>query len=219
STASTGSRVSTVSREENVFVIVQYGLRTYLPPDMSWLGMVLQIYVHKYIQGGVGSRSRAGYTDNVTQGIQNLAMSLCPDLGTKGSVDHESVNEKSLEKDKGVLIEYMKTYLGSSSFVWQRRRAIYLVATGSVTLGSPYGATHRSLRSSESHCSGLIIPMSEVEQPRSRWSRLDPRMSPLSSLGVVTVLFCDGSFIRWEKLWLGRRYCGIRELGISDLRL
>ncbi|GJY06607.1 DNA polymerase-like protein [Tanacetum coccineum] len=32
--------------------------------------------------------------------LQNLAMSLCPDLGTKGSVDHESVNEKSLEKDK-----------------------------------------------------------------------------------------------------------------------
>jgi hypothetical protein len=28
--------------------------------------------------------------------------------------------------------------------------------------------------------------MSEVEQLRSRWSRLDPRMSPLSSLGVVT---------------------------------
>ncbi|GJV48178.1 DNA polymerase [Tanacetum coccineum] len=32
--------------------------------------------------------------------LQNLAMSLCPDLGTKGSVDHESVNEKSLEKEK-----------------------------------------------------------------------------------------------------------------------
>nr|GEV66094.1 hypothetical protein JCGZ_22892 [Tanacetum cinerariifolium] len=28
--------------------------------------------------------------------------------------------------------------------------------------------------------------MSEVEQLRSRWSRLDPRMSSLSSLGVVT---------------------------------
>ncbi|CAI9263956.1 unnamed protein product [Lactuca saligna] len=74
----------------------------------------------------------------------------------------------------------------SSSFVRQRRRAIYLVATGSATLGSPYGATHRSLRSSESHCSGPRIPMSEVEQLRSRWSRLDPRMSPLSSLGVLT---------------------------------
>ncbi|KAI3488864.1 hypothetical protein L1887_44318 [Cichorium endivia] len=73
-----------------------------------------------------------------------------------------------------------------SSFVRQRRRAIYLVATGSATLGSPYGATHRSLRSSESHCSGPRIPMSEVEQLRSRWSRLDPRMSPLSSLGVLT---------------------------------
>nr|GEZ53583.1 hypothetical protein [Tanacetum cinerariifolium] len=34
--------------------------------------------------------------------LQNLAMSLCPDLGTKGSVDHESVNKKSLEKDKEV---------------------------------------------------------------------------------------------------------------------
>ncbi|KAL4553930.1 hypothetical protein LXL04_039974 [Taraxacum kok-saghyz] len=56
----------------------------------------------------------------------------------------------------------------------------------SATLGSPYGATHRSLRSSESHCSGPRIPMSEVEQLRSRWSRLDPRMSPLSSLGVIT---------------------------------
>nr|GFB43522.1 DNA polymerase [Tanacetum cinerariifolium] len=32
--------------------------------------------------------------------LQNLAMSLCPDLGTKGSVDHESVNEKRLEKEK-----------------------------------------------------------------------------------------------------------------------
>lgn len=29
--------------------------------------------------------------------------------------------------------------------------------------------------------------MSEVEQLRSRWSRLDPRMSPLSSLGVLTL--------------------------------
>ncbi|GJV83480.1 putative ribonuclease H-like domain-containing protein [Tanacetum coccineum] len=67
-----------------------------------------------------------------------------------------------------------------------RRRAIYLVATGSATLGSPYGATHRSFRSSESHCSGLIIPMSEVEQLRCCRSRLDPRMSPRSSLGVVT---------------------------------
>ncbi|KAI3779324.1 hypothetical protein L2E82_09002 [Cichorium intybus] len=67
-----------------------------------------------------------------------------------------------------------------------RRRAIYLVATGSATLGSSYGATHRSLRSSESHCSGPRIPMSEVEQLCSRWSRLDPRMSPLSSLGVLT---------------------------------
>lgn len=62
-----------------------------------------------------------------------------------------------------------------------------MVATGSATLGSPYGATHRSLRSSESHCSGPRIPMSEVEQLRSRWSRLDPRMSPLSSLGVLTL--------------------------------
>nr|GEW83108.1 RNA polymerase, mitochondrial [Tanacetum cinerariifolium] len=32
--------------------------------------------------------------------LQNLAMSLCPDIGTKGSIGHESVNEKSLEKDK-----------------------------------------------------------------------------------------------------------------------
>ncbi|KAI3668562.1 hypothetical protein L1987_88441 [Smallanthus sonchifolius] len=52
-----------------------------------------------------------------------------------------------------------------SSFVRQRRRAIYLVATGSATLGSPYGATHRSLRSSESHCSGPRIPMSEDTLP------------------------------------------------------
>ncbi|KAI3681458.1 hypothetical protein L6452_36254 [Arctium lappa] len=37
--------------------------------------------------------------------LQNLAMSLCPDLGTKGSVDHESVNEKSLEKDKEVKVD------------------------------------------------------------------------------------------------------------------
>ncbi|GJZ53642.1 hypothetical protein Tco_0608527 [Tanacetum coccineum] len=28
--------------------------------------------------------------------------------------------------------------------------------------------------------------MFEVEQLRSRWSRIDPRMSPLSSLGIVT---------------------------------
>ncbi|GKD92549.1 hypothetical protein Tco_1372386, partial [Tanacetum coccineum] len=74
----------------------------------------------------------------------------------------------------------------SSLFIWQRRRAIYLVATGSAMLGSPYGATHHSFRSSKSHCSGPRIPMSEVEQLRSRWPRLDPRMSPLSSLGVVT---------------------------------
>ncbi|GKE03859.1 hypothetical protein Tco_1395877 [Tanacetum coccineum] len=61
---------------------------------------------------------------------------------------------------------------------------VYLSFSLSLTVS--YGATHRSLRSSESHCSGPIIPMSEVEQLRSRWSRLDPRMSPLSSLGVVT---------------------------------
>lgn len=44
-----------------------------------------------------------------------------------------------------------------------------------------------SVLSSESHCSGPRIPMSEVEQLRSRWSRLDPHMSPLSSLGVLTL--------------------------------
>ncbi|GKA75312.1 DNA polymerase-like protein [Tanacetum coccineum] len=32
--------------------------------------------------------------------LHNLAMSLCPDHGGKSSVDHESVNEKSLEKEK-----------------------------------------------------------------------------------------------------------------------
>nr|GEX90050.1 retrovirus-related Pol polyprotein from transposon TNT 1-94 [Tanacetum cinerariifolium] len=90
---------------------------------------------------------------------------------------------KALPMDR---FNYLVRRLGSSLFVRQRRRAIYLVATGSATLGSPYGAMHRSLRSSESHCSGPIIPMSEVEQLRSCWSRLDPRMSPLSSLGVVT---------------------------------
>ncbi|GJT92627.1 hypothetical protein Tco_1081472 [Tanacetum coccineum] len=47
-------------------------------------------------------RSEPTVAENSTSGasVQNLAMSLCPDLGTKGSVDHESVNEKSLEKDK-----------------------------------------------------------------------------------------------------------------------
>ncbi|GJU34278.1 ribose-phosphate pyrophosphokinase 1-like protein [Tanacetum coccineum] len=46
--------------------------------------------------------------------LQNLAMSLCPDLGTKGSVDHESVNEKSLEKDKetGTLIFPTGEFIG-----------------------------------------------------------------------------------------------------------
>ncbi|GJT84610.1 cytochrome c oxidase subunit II [Tanacetum coccineum] len=74
----------------------------------------------------------------------------------------------------------------SSLFIQQRRRAIYLVAIGSAMLGSPYGTTHRSFWSSKSHCSGSIIPMSEVEQLRSCWSKLDPHMLPLSSLGVVT---------------------------------
>ncbi|GJW63816.1 hypothetical protein Tco_0115700 [Tanacetum coccineum] len=82
--------------------------------------------------------------------------------------------------------QFQAQFKAFEALTLSRRRAIYLVATGSATLGSPYGATHRSLRSSESHCSGPIIPMSEVEQLRSRWSRLDPRMSPLSSLGVVT---------------------------------
>lgn len=61
-----------------------------------------------------------------------------------------------------------------------------LIATGSATLGSSYGTTHRSLLSSEFHCSGPRIPMSEVKQVRSRWSRLNPLMSPLSSMGIVT---------------------------------
>ncbi|GJZ00856.1 DNA polymerase-like protein [Tanacetum coccineum] len=57
--------------------------------------------------------------------LQNLAMSLCPDLGTKGSVDHESVNEKSLEKDKEVLIEYMKTDILLLGGVMQKAQNIY----------------------------------------------------------------------------------------------
>nr|GFA90585.1 FAR1 DNA binding domain, zinc finger, SWIM-type, MULE transposase domain, FHY3/FAR1 family [Tanacetum cinerariifolium] len=71
--------------------------------------------------------------------------------------------------------QFQAQFKAFEALTLSRRRAIYLVATGSATLGSPYGATHRSLRSSESHCSGPIIPMSEVEQLRSRWSRLDPR--------------------------------------------
>nr|GFB78584.1 hypothetical protein [Tanacetum cinerariifolium] len=57
--------------------------------------------------------------------LQNLAMSLCLDLGTKGSVDHESVNEKSLEKDKEVLIEYMKTDILLLGGVMQKAQNIY----------------------------------------------------------------------------------------------
>ncbi|GJY79435.1 DNA polymerase-like protein [Tanacetum coccineum] len=37
--------------------------------------------------------------------LLNLAMNLCPYLGTKGCVDHESVNEKSLEIEKELDIE------------------------------------------------------------------------------------------------------------------
>ncbi|GKD24808.1 DNA polymerase-like protein [Tanacetum coccineum] len=57
--------------------------------------------------------------------LQNLAMSLCPDLGTKGSVDHESVNEKSLEKDNEVLIEYMKKDILLLGGVMQKAQNIY----------------------------------------------------------------------------------------------
>ncbi|GJY98774.1 DNA polymerase-like protein [Tanacetum coccineum] len=52
-------------------------------------------------------------------------MSLCPDLGTKGSVDHESVNEKSPEKDKEVLIEYMKKDILLLGGVMQKAQNIY----------------------------------------------------------------------------------------------
>ncbi|GJS19356.1 DNA polymerase-like protein [Tanacetum coccineum] len=52
-------------------------------------------------------------------------MSLCPDFGTKGSVDHESVNEKSLEKDKELLIEYMKTDILLLGGVMQKAQNIY----------------------------------------------------------------------------------------------
>nr|GEY11630.1 FAR1 DNA binding domain, zinc finger, SWIM-type, MULE transposase domain, FHY3/FAR1 family [Tanacetum cinerariifolium] len=71
--------------------------------------------------------------------------------------------------------QFQAQFKAFEALTLSRRRAIYLVATGSATLGSPYGATHHSLRSSESHYSGPIIPMSEV--------RSFP--SPLSSLGVV----------------------------------
>nr|GEX29955.1 DNA polymerase-like [Tanacetum cinerariifolium] len=52
-------------------------------------------------------------------------MSLCPDLGTKGSVDHESVNEKCLKKDKEVLIKYMKTNILLLGGVMQKAQNIY----------------------------------------------------------------------------------------------
>nr|GEU76896.1 DNA polymerase-like [Tanacetum cinerariifolium] len=57
--------------------------------------------------------------------LQNLAMSLCPNLRTKGSIDHESVNEKSLKKDKDVLIEYMKTDILLLGEVMQKAQNIY----------------------------------------------------------------------------------------------
>ncbi|GJV49607.1 hypothetical protein Tco_1439819 [Tanacetum coccineum] len=82
--------------------------------------------------------------------------------------------------------QFQAQFKAFKALMLSRHRAIYLVVTGSATLGSPYGATHHSLWSSESHCSSLIIPMSEVEQLHSCWSRLDPRMLPLSSLGIVT---------------------------------
>ncbi|GJY02972.1 DNA polymerase-like protein [Tanacetum coccineum] len=57
--------------------------------------------------------------------LLNLAMNLCPDFGTKGFVDHESVNEKSFEKDKEVLIEYMKTDILLLGRVMQKAQNIY----------------------------------------------------------------------------------------------
>ncbi|GJW28586.1 DNA polymerase-like protein [Tanacetum coccineum] len=102
----------------NIYKPYAVGLMLVHPGKMIEKDMIIHTYYsedYKVILDSFEERSRKVMIDliskvmlfrfrdslNLLPGtLQNLAMSLCPDLGTKGSVDHESVNEKSLEKEK-----------------------------------------------------------------------------------------------------------------------
>ncbi|CAO2812581.1 unnamed protein product [Amaranthus hypochondriacus] len=57
--------------------------------------------------------------------LSSLAMSLCPSLGTKGSIDYDNVTLSNLESEKVNLIEYMKQDILLLGGIMQKAQDIY----------------------------------------------------------------------------------------------
>ncbi|XP_076931381.1 DNA polymerase-like [Bidens hawaiensis] len=57
--------------------------------------------------------------------LKELAKSLCPSLGSKGTIDHENVSLDNLEDDREYLIEYMKQDILLLGGIMQKAQEIY----------------------------------------------------------------------------------------------
>lgn len=57
--------------------------------------------------------------------LNDLAASLCPSLGSKGSIDYENVSLSNLEKNKESLVDYMMQDIRLLGGVMQRAQEIY----------------------------------------------------------------------------------------------
>ncbi|KAD0468651.1 hypothetical protein E3N88_44225 [Mikania micrantha] len=57
--------------------------------------------------------------------LKELAKSLCPSLGTKGTVDHASVSLSNLSLDRGILLDYMKQDILLLGGIMQKAQEIY----------------------------------------------------------------------------------------------
>ena len=58
--------------------------------------------------------------------LDSLSRNLCPELGNKGSVDHESMNVKNLKDKRDEVIEYMKQDIRLLGGVMQKAQSFYL---------------------------------------------------------------------------------------------
>ncbi|KAI3817381.1 hypothetical protein L1987_11171 [Smallanthus sonchifolius] len=76
--------------------------------------------------------------------LNNNGKSLCPSLGSKGSIDHENVSLSNLASDKEILLEYMKQDILLLGGIMHKAQEIL----SSVSIGYSY-KTHSILSSSQ----------------------------------------------------------------------
>jgi hypothetical protein len=73
--------------------------------------------------------------------LASLGQSLCPELGSKGSIDHSNVTLANIEREKVDLLEYMKQDVRLLAGIMQKARSLYynlfqVDITSKITLSS-----------------------------------------------------------------------------------